>query len=216
MSNRRRSHRFVIPEASEATLRIMQDVMVESMNATQVVLLTDVPLPHSEELLLELPRDLGSRSIASAHVQKSAIFWSGETRRHRAELAVHASLETPPAGPLPAIGVLIRSVPVRVRDVSAAGCLLESDAQLPEGGVGLLELTINGEPQSETLQIRRSTQMPGSPWPWRSGAHFLTLGAPESTSVRNVVARFEILGEIGVMPDAVRRMSRRLMASAPR
>jgi hypothetical protein len=209
MSNRRRADRFVIPEASEGTLRVMQDVFVESTSATQVVLVSDMPLPRDEHLFLELPRELGSRSVVPAQVHKSAPLWSGETRRHRIDLIVEATRDMPAAVSRPALGVLIRIVPVRIRDVSAAGCLLESEGPLPEGAVGLLELTIDGESQSETLRICRSTQMPGSPWPWRSGAHFLTLGAPESSSVRNVVARFEILGEIGVMPAALRRMARR-------
>ena len=213
MSNRRRSHRFVIPEASDGTLRIMQDVFVESISAARIVVVTETPLPRNEELFLELPRELGTRALAAAHVHNSAVFWSGEARRHRVELAIEPPRDTPATGPLPAIGVLIRSVRVRVLDMSAAGCQLESDDPLPEAAVGLLELTINGEPQSETLQICRSMHIPGSAWPWRSGAHFLTLGAPEPTSVRNVVARFEIVGEIGLMPETLRRMYRRRPAA---
>ncbi len=99
-------------------------------------------------------------------------------------------------GPIPGIGVLIRRVQVRVRDVSSAGCLLESHDLLPEGTVGLLELEIEGERQVETLQVCRSLRVTGSAWPWRAGARFLALNAPPPTSVRNVVARFEILDEL--------------------
>lgn len=97
---------------------------------------------------------------------------------------------------LPGIGVLIRRVPVRVKDVSSNGCLLESAELLPEGTVGLLELDIDGDVHVETLCVSRSTRMAGSAWLWRAGARFLALNAPPPTSVRNVVARFEILDEL--------------------
>jgi len=97
----------------------------------------------------------------------------------------------------PGIGVIIRRITVRVRDVSAAGCLLESADLLPEGTVGQLELTIDGERHLETLQVCRSTRSSGGGLPWRAGARFLSLAAPPATSVRNVVARFEILDELG-------------------
>jgi hypothetical protein len=94
------------------------------------------------------------------------------------------------------MGVLIRRLPVRVRNVSASGCLLETADSLPEGAVGLLELVIEGERHVEALRVNRSTRIAGSAWPWRTGAQFLALSAPLPTSVRNVVARFEIMEEL--------------------
>jgi hypothetical protein len=115
---------------------------------------------------------------------------------------------------LPAIGVLIRRVPVRVRDVSTAGCLLETEDVLPDDSVGVLELTIDGERQVETLRVCRSARLSGTAWPWRSGAHFLSLSAPPPASVRNLVARFEIVDELGAMPETLTRMYRRFRAPA--
>ena len=97
---------------------------------------------------------------------------------------------------LPGMGVLIRRLPVRVRNVSASGCLLETADLLPEGAVGLLELVIEGERHLEALRVNRSTRVAGSAWAWRTGAQFLALSAPLPTSVRNVVARFEIMEEL--------------------
>jgi hypothetical protein len=97
----------------------------------------------------------------------------------------------------PGIGVIIRRIPIRVRDVSAAGCLIESADLLPEGTVGQLEMIIDGERHLETVQVCRSTRTSGGGLPWRAGARFLSLTAPPPTSVRNVVARFEILDELG-------------------
>jgi hypothetical protein len=111
---------------------------------------------------------------------------------------------------MPALGVVVRRVPVRVCDVSTSGCLLESGDVLPEGAVGLLEIAVNGTRHTETLRICRSMRIPGRSGGWRSGATFLALSAPAPASVRNVVARFEIIDELGEMPDTLARMYRRL------
>ena len=104
---------------------------------------------------------------------------------------------------LPAIGIVIRRVPVHVRDLSTSGCLLESFDALPEGCVDLLDLPDNAEPQREAIRICRVARVAGSPWPWRAGAHFLSLNAPSEASVRNVVARFEILDELQLLRSAL-------------
>ena len=218
MSDRRRTARFVIPEASEGWLRLMQDIFIEHTGADTVVVVTDEPLPRTEGLLVELPRELGARAVVQVQVASAAAIWCGETRRYRTILkSADPEAKDGPLGelgrtplPLPAIGVLIRRVPVRLRDVSAAGCLLETSDALPEGSIGLLELVVNGQRHSETLQISRSVRLTGSAGPWRSGAHFLSFMAPLPTSVRNVVARFEIIDELGDMPDSLARMYRRL------
>jgi hypothetical protein len=101
-----------------------------------------------------------------------------------------------PTPTLPALGVLMRRVPIRVRDVSTSGCQLESPDVLTEGAVGQLEIAIDGQVHKEPLRVCRSTQAPGGHWPWRCGAHFLALEVPAPASVRNVVARFEILDEL--------------------
>jgi hypothetical protein len=74
---------------------------------------------------------------------------------------------------LPGMGVLIRRLPVRVRNVSASGCLLETADSLPEGAVGLLELVIEGERHVEALRVNRST---------RIAAHRSAIFGPQRTS----------------------------------
>jgi hypothetical protein len=110
---------------------------------------------------------------------------------------------------LPGIGVLIRRIPVRVRNVSTSGCLLESADLLPDGAIGMLELAIDGDRHVEALRVNRSTRIPGAAWPWRAGAQFLALNAPLPTSVRNVVARFEIMDEFRGDLEWIREASRR-------
>jgi len=209
MSDRRRTSRFVIPDSSQGTFRVMQDVCVEKINGDLVVLVSEILLQNGEELTLELPRSLGMRSVVDVEVVSCTGVWVGDSRRYRLVMRTDASLEgrslgpkqpetkfIGPQAPLPALGVLVRRVPVRVRDVSTSGCQLESLDALVEGTVGQLEVALDGQTHNEPLRVCRSARSHGSPWPWRSGAHFLALAAPPPASVRNVVARFEIMDEL--------------------
>jgi hypothetical protein len=94
------------------------------------------------------------------------------------------------------IGVILRDIRVRVLDASASGCLVESQEPLPEGAVGLLEITGDEGPTVEPLRIRRSTEIAGGATRFRAGAQFLQLGAPSPRSVRNELARLEVVLEI--------------------
>ena len=208
MTNRRRANRFDVPRTGEATLRLMHDVLIERATADAIEMLMDVPLKAGDVAIVELPSGHGSRAAVCVTVQSSAPVTPGDLRRHR----LTARLTTG-AGPgphavsqshdisaarqhLPALGIAIRRVPVHLRDVSTSGCLLESLEPLPEGCVGILELPHDAEPNTEAIRICRVARVTGSPWPWRAGATFLSLAAPAEASVRNVVARFEILDEL--------------------
>ena len=207
MSERRRTSRFVIPEHTHGILRLMQDVCVDSVDGDEIAIVGDLALQRGEELLLELPRALGIRSVVLVHVLQSSPV-VGQQSRHRIRLRSSVPVEVPtvrrgavqtipaPGSGLPALGVLMRRVPIRVRDVSTSGCQLESPDMLMEGAVGQLEIAIDGQLQKEPLRVCRSVRTPGGQWPWRSGAHFLALEVPSAISVRNVVARFEILDEL--------------------
>ncbi len=208
MSDRRRTSRFVIPDFTEATFRLMQDVCIERATGEQVILVSDVPLRTGEGMLVELPRELGARSLTHADVVSCTPVWTGDTRRYRVAMRPERSRELaretrsshaptlPPPAALPAIGVLIRRVPVRIHDVSTTGCQLESFDALGEGAVGQLEIHFNDITHHEPIRVCRSLNVTGSPRPWRSGAHFLSLVAPLTSSVRNIVARFEIIDEL--------------------
>jgi hypothetical protein len=221
MSDRRRTSRFVIPDFTNATFRMMQDVCIERSSAEQVILVSDVPLRTGEELLLELPRELDARTVRRGDVANCTTVWIGAARRYRVVLRTATVTDTgrdarpsslPGATPrpaLPALGVLIRRVPVRIHDVSSTGCLLESADVLAEGAVGQLEIHFNDITHQEPLRICRSSTVSGTAWPWRSGAHFLSLTPPLASSVRNIVARFEIVDELA-------RTGRSLIGSAPK
>jgi hypothetical protein len=94
------------------------------------------------------------------------------------------------------IGVMLRDVRVRVLDASAGGCLIESREPLPEGAVGVLEITGGEGLTVEPVRINRSTEIAGGATRFRAGAQFLPLGAPGARSVRNELARLEVVLEI--------------------
>jgi hypothetical protein len=211
MGDRRRSNRYVVPEAAEASLRLMQDVYLEQLTDHGIVVLSDRPVPADEPLALELAAETASHraaavSVGALRAQRLAC------GRHRVVLGVERAAFAPGGqalSPIPSIGVLTRRVAVHVRDISISGCLLETVDPLDDGSIGVLELSVQGERHTETLRVCRSVRVTGSAWPCRAGARFLALKAPPATSVRNVVARFELMDELGAMPEALARVHRR-------
>lgn len=184
-------------------LRLMQDVLIERITADGIDVLSEMPLRSDEAVMLELPGGHGSRPAVEARAASETPVLIGDLERHRVALrlasnAAHGIDMAAVRRHLPAIGIVMRRVPVHIKDVSTSGCLIESLEPLPAGQVGLLELPDEVDPHSEAIRICRVAHLAGAPRPWRTGAHFLALTAPSSASVRNVVARFEILNELAV------------------
>ena len=207
MSERRRTNRFVVPSATQGVFRQLSDVCVEAVEGDLVTLLSDHSLQPLEQLLLELPRALGLRSVVQVEVLGCATVWNGDSRRFRIVVRREGAKELPalvapksrfvaPLAALPALGVLIRRIPVEISDVSTAGCQLQSTEPLIEGSVGQLEVAMDGELHQEPIRVCRTAHAPGSARSHRAGATFLALSAPPPASVRNVVARFEIIDEL--------------------
>jgi hypothetical protein len=88
MSERRRANRFVIPDASQGTFRMMQDVLVERLDEDRVSVLAEISLPPGESLLLELPGGTGARSVVSVEVVTSEKETLHDVLRYRTILRV--------------------------------------------------------------------------------------------------------------------------------
>jgi hypothetical protein len=86
MSDRRRANRFVVPEASEGAIRIMQDVYVEQISQGLFAVVGDTPLAGGGDLLLELPRGIGERVVMNVEVIDSHTVMVGGESRHRTVL----------------------------------------------------------------------------------------------------------------------------------
>ena len=97
MSERRRGNRFVIPETAQGAFRMMQDVFVEQINRDVFAVVGDAPVSHGEDLLLELPRGLGDRSVVSVEIVDSHVVHVGDVYRHRTILRVVDPLHRPEA-----------------------------------------------------------------------------------------------------------------------
>ena len=83
--------------------------------------------------------------------------------------------------------VLLRNLPLMVRDVSSSGCLIESSAPLQVGTVGWLEVEFEGERRFEWFRIAR-VHMRGES-AFLAGVEFLPLAAAGSDSLRSAIGR---------------------------
>jgi hypothetical protein len=84
-------------------------------------------------------------------------------------------------------GVLLRDIPLTVRDVSSGGCLIESSAPLPIGTIGWLEVEFEGEHRFEWFRVARVQPCDGPVFV--AGVEFLPLGAAGADSLRGAFGR---------------------------
>lgn len=97
------------------------------------------------------------------------------------------------------ITVLNRHIGVRVLDVSASGCLLESDCEVPVGTVGSLTLEANGSQYADPIRVTRSQVIPGGGERHLLGAEFVWLTLPDPHSVRRLARR--VAGPESLVPS---------------
>lgn len=94
------------------------------------------------------------------------------------------------------VAVLGREVAVRLIDISASGCLLESNSRLAPGSTGSLVVTFGSKEYADDVRIIRCREFEGSTGGYRIGAEFLWTNAPRGRSLRLVVN--------GLQPGAVK------------
>jgi hypothetical protein len=87
------------------------------------------------------------------------------------------------------VAVLTRNVPVRLVNISASGCLVESATRVEPGTSAALQLEIGGEKYSDDLRVARVQQVQGASGTWQIGAEFLWTSHPGSWSLRRKVSR---------------------------
>ena len=83
--------------------------------------------------------------------------------------------------------VLLRDIPLVVRDVSSGGCLIESSAQLHVGMIGWLEVEFEGERRFEWFRVARVEAR--HKHMYVAGVEFLPLAAAGSDSMRSAIGR---------------------------
>jgi hypothetical protein len=87
--------------------------------------------------------------------------------------------------------VLLRDVPLVVRDVSSGGCLIESCMPLQVGTIGWLEVEFEGERRFEWFRIARVDTR--GERVFVSGVEFLPLAAAGADSLRSAIGRLRRL-----------------------
>lgn len=88
------------------------------------------------------------------------------------------------------VAVLGRDVSVRLVDISASGCLLESASRLVVGTTGSLVVTFEGHEFTDDVRVMRC-QGEGSGGGYHVGAEFLWTNAPHERSLRRMVTRLQ-------------------------
>ena len=89
---------------------------------------------------------------------------------------------------------LTRTKPIRIFDVSAGGCLLESREPLPIGTVGLLTMNFNGRLRQEWIRVCRVQADESRRGPCLVSVEFLPLEPAGAESLRGAVLRLRAIG----------------------
>ena len=89
------------------------------------------------------------------------------------------------------VAVLGRDVPVRLLDISASGCLLESASRIGLGATGSLVVTFDGKEYHDDVRIMRCVQSKGASGGYQVGAEFLWTKAPQDRSLRRIVTHLQ-------------------------
>jgi hypothetical protein len=84
---------------------------------------------------------------------------------------------------------LTRTKPIRIYDVSAGGCLLESREPLPVGTVGLLTMNFDGRLRQEWIRVCRVQADESRRGPCLASVEFLPLEPAGGESLRGAVLR---------------------------
>ncbi len=84
-------------------------------------------------------------------------------------------------------GVLARSIPARLIEVSRSGCLLESSHRVGDGIVGELRLEVGGELLMDDVRVTRCVLVEGSGSSYLVGAEFVQTRRQGERSIRRAV-----------------------------
>ena len=87
------------------------------------------------------------------------------------------------------VAVLGREVPVRLMDISTAGCLLESTCRLEKGATGLLRVHFEDSEYLDDVQVMRCLESEGGSGLYQLGAEFLWTTSPHERSLRRARMR---------------------------
>ncbi len=193
MTNRRHATRVNVADERVGWFRVLQDVEIEEIGFGAITILADAPIPRGERMMLR--HQAGELTFQVRAVERHTLIGSSATR-DRIHLEVDSAARIEDAPPVVSKGLqlaaLMWQTPVRLLDLSFAGCRFESPRVAALGEVGVLNVSGVGQPCAEVIRICRNGRQHGRLWQWVAGAEFLTLEAPAETSLRrqiNVMTR---------------------------
>ena len=89
------------------------------------------------------------------------------------------------------VAVLGREISVRLRDISGAGCLLESNCRLAKGATGLLRVSFEDTEYMDDIRVMRCQESEGASGQYQLGAEFLWTTNPHERSLRRVISKLQ-------------------------
>jgi hypothetical protein len=89
------------------------------------------------------------------------------------------------------MGVLARDIDVRLLNVSASGCLVESQHRVDVGTTATLRLQVGSDEYCDDVLVRRCHEVQGAGTTFHVGAEFLWTTPPGSRSLRRVASRLQ-------------------------
>jgi PilZ domain len=85
-------------------------------------------------------------------------------------------------------GVLTREIDVRVVNISASGCLIETPRRMVVGAVGNLRLEFGGDEYDDDFQVVRCQPIAGAGSIYHVGMKFLWTSPRHQRSIRHAVS----------------------------
>ena len=96
----------------------------------------------------------------------------------------------------PQRAVLVARTAADIGDVSRTGCRFLVSKPLPVGSIGMLSVTIAGQPHTELFRVSRTEAIPDDASLYEVGVEFLPVPA-EQASLQDLVVRLERTHSIG-------------------
>jgi hypothetical protein len=184
MSARRRTSRFRLVAPVDAVLVLQRPVTVDRVVGNEMWITSDIAAVHDD--LFSFSR-IGSNPVSNLRLRVTGsepVILDGAVR-HRVRLTC-----APESGPAATtlIGILTKTVRVRLIEVGQAGCLFECPCRLDEGVTGELHVDIDGERWSDHVRVRRCEQRDNErKVVYLAGAEYVWARPFQDASLRDVV-----------------------------
>jgi len=176
-------------------LRIFDDVEIEDVTDQAITVLSEAQVPRGERMILWAPAEDGGEVALRVRAVKRHADLASASLRHRVKFDVDTVAPRPVTAPgSRRIGSIVREVPFKLVDLSAAGCLIQIPVRIAAGAVAWLSVNSEHSQHHEIVRVCRSDWRTERFWPCLAGIEFLTLEAPPPEALRRNVNLFITTG----------------------